>query len=504
MNRLRVLLGILILFIAGGVSASEMFDGETCHVEPDEVIQGDLFVFCGELLIEGRVEGSILGAARTATLTGTVVDSIYLLGGEFIMRGELGKDLHFGGIVVTIQEEATFTNERGGLITANLSNTVDDGATVPGNVINLGYQLIVDGTIDGQINFWGSALQISGQIGDDVTASVGNAESDGSSSQIQTLLIPFPFEVDLVDPGLVLFPTGYIDGQLEYTGPTPGSFNNNQLATDPIYNQTGVTIFDPNEPTSSENIERYLERVLREFATLGFVGLVFMIIIPRQMQSPLRYIRSRPVSTLSVGMLSFILSFPIVLIMALLSIFIIFILSLLPIDTVVIFGGVVLGLANIGVASIFYFTAIYVARVVVALAVGRVLLRIINIRDNGMRGLFFSLLIGTFLVSLMTTIPIPAISWGVNAFMAFLGLGAILTLLRAKISAFIASTPEPTLVSPQTMAYATSNDAPSPSFLPYLNEDPPDYAGPIIEQDNSPGMDNLPEGFDWWGRSDKD
>lgn len=496
MIRIRIALIIAILCLAGGVSAGEYLDGETCHVQPDEVIDGDLFVFCGELRVEGRVTGSIIGAARTAYLTGTVDGSVYLLGGELVLDGTLGKDLHFGGIVVTVNETATFETDNGGIISANLSNTITEGASVPGNITNLGYQLIVDGTVDGQVSFWGSALRVRGEIGDDVTATVGNAESDGASSQIQTLLIPFPFEVDLVDPGLIISADGYIDGQLEYTGPTSGQFRLDQLAEPPIFNQTGVAIFDPTEPTSTENIERYLQSVLREFFSLGFVGLVFLFIIPRQIQSPVRYIKSRPVSTLGVGMLSFILSFPIVLIMALLSIFIVVILSLLPINTVVIFGGVVLGLANIGAASIFYFTAIYVARVVVALAIGRFIVRLANQWDGGLRSLLLSLLIGTLSLSFLTTIPVQAISWGVNAFTAFLGLGAILTLVRVKISAFLASTPQP------QPAYAASGQATVSETMPYFADE--HYSSPVIDQEDAPGMRNLPEGFDWWGNSDKD
>lgn len=498
MIRIRIVLIIAILFIAGGVSASEYLDGETCHVQPDEVIEGDLFVFCGELRVEGQVNGSILGAARSATITGTVDGSLYLLGGELNLSGTLGKDLHFGGIALSVNDTADFETTNSGIVSANLSNTIAENATVPGNIINLGYQLIIEGVVAGQVNFWGSALHINGQVGDDVTASVGNAESDGASSQIQTLLIPFPFEVNLVDPGLVLGENGYIDGQLEYTGPTRGQFRRNQLAETPIFNQTGVAIFNPNEPTSTENIERYLRRVLYEFISLAFVGLVFMLAIPRQMQSPLRYIKSRPVSTLGVGMLSFILSFPIVLIMALLSVFVVVILSLLPIDTVVIFGGMVLGLANIGAASIFYFTAIYVARMIVALAVGRFIVRRTNQWDDGWRGLGLSLLIGTLILSFFTTIPVPAVSWGVNAFTAFLGLGAILTILRVKIAAFLASTPaEP------TPAYEEASATTISTALPYLPDDMQDYANPIIDQEDGPGMRNLPEGFDWWGNSDK-
>ena len=72
------------------------------------------------------------------------------------------------------------------------------------------------------INFWGSALTISGDVGGDVTATVGNSESRNAASNIETLLFPLQFDVELRNPGLILTESGAIDGQLEYTGPTEG------------------------------------------------------------------------------------------------------------------------------------------------------------------------------------------------------------------------------------------------------------------------------------------
>ena len=43
--------------IATIVSAREILDGERCHVPEDTVITGDLFALCGDLIIDGRVDG---------------------------------------------------------------------------------------------------------------------------------------------------------------------------------------------------------------------------------------------------------------------------------------------------------------------------------------------------------------------------------------------------------------------------------------------------------------
>jgi hypothetical protein len=489
----RLLIFALVFMIAGGATASELLGGERCQVEVGEVIQGDLFAFCGEMTIEGRVEGNVFGAARSVVITGEVTGGVYIAGGEMAFGGKIGKDLHFVGLILTVQNTTEFDHPQGSIISINLSLTLQSDALVPGNISDIGYQLIVDGDVDGEINFWGSALRLASTVGGDVQATVGSVGSNSGASQIETLLIPFPFEIQLVDPGLIVLANARIEGQLEYRSASPGILNEDQLANPPIYHSTGSTTFDPIEPTSAASLQRYFSGLLREFATLAFISIVFLLVIPRQIQSPLRYMQMRPVSTFGVGLLSFIMSFPIVLMMALFSLLIMLVLSLLPIDTVVIISGVVLVLANIGLASIFYFTAIYVARMVAALAIGRfVMQHIIHRFDGSWRSLFFSLMIGDIFLAVATSTSISLVSWGINAMAAFLGLGAILILLQDKVKVFLASSPAAARMRSE---YGTTL-AKSPRRLP---ASVPSYPLTSSADQENIGMDDLPKGFDWWG-----
>ncbi|MFW5691996.1 MAG: hypothetical protein ACOCX3_01455 [Chloroflexota bacterium] len=494
-RRLILALVIFLLFaVTGGASARGILDGETCNVEADTVIEGNLFVLCGELRIDGHVRGSVIGGARSARINGMVDGSVYLFGGELIVTGELGKDIHFAGLVLDVTDTAAFTHHRGSILSANLSGTIAGGSTVPGHITSVGYQLIVNGDVGGEVNFWGSALTISGEVEQDVTATVGNAESGGASSQIETLLIPFPFEVELIDPGLILEGDGAVRGQLDYTGPTPGIIDGTTERT-PIYRTTEEPLLTGTPvQQSARSLRRYFSAVFREFLALGFIGVLTVILVPRYMLAPVRRMQMNPVSSLGVGMLSFILSFPIVLIVALLSVVLVLLLSLLPLDNVVLFGGIVLGLANIGGASVFYFTAIYIARVVFALAVGRLIVRLTfrDRDDNGWRYLLASVGVGVFLMAMAGSIPI--FGWGFNALALFMGLGAILGVLRQQMKK-IRSTPTPG-PSPRPARYAP----PVISRLPYTPEEARRTPPPLID-DEPPaiGMDNLPEGFNWWG-----
>jgi hypothetical protein len=483
---------VLLLMSAGIVSARELLEGERCRVEAGTVIAGDLFVFCNELNIAGEVEGNLIGLARDVVITGEIGGSIYVIGGELELSGTLGKDLHFIGLILRVEDGAYFADQRGSILTANLSHAIEPDVVVPGSVLNAGYQLLVKGEINQEVNFWGSALHVAGRVGGDVTAAVGSSESDGASSQIETLLLPFPFQVTLVDPGLVLLEDAFIGGMLEYTGPSVGVLEG-AVGREIVFQSTAIEPIVLGAPVeeSARSLQLYGGQVLQEVLTLGLIGVALLLVAPRQMQAPLRSLQTRPLSTLGVGMLSFVLSFPIVLIFAVLSLLIVFILSLLPMQTFVIFGGVVLGLVNIGWASVFYFTAIYIARLIFALALGRVVVYVLFDDDGSLRYQFASLGIGVLALGVLGSIPV--IGWGFNALALFVGLGAILTVLQNQFRRFRASGQEETPPAGEQVP-----------LLPYFAGDGQQFATPVISEESPPevGLDDLPDGFDWWGEDD--
>lgn len=497
--RRRVLVILISLFLmttVGSVAAREIIDGDDCHILADRVVEGDLFSICSELIVDGHVTGNILGIARTIHINGQVDGNLYLVGVELKVDGYVRKDVHFAGLVLEIGEESRF-DERSGLISANLSNTVKSNATLPGSIVNVGYQLIVDGHVGDEINFWGSTLFIDGSVEGDIYATVGDSDSDGVSSQIETLLIPFRLELELADPGLTLTDNGRVDGRLEYTGPTPAILSG-ELAETPVFNNTSLAPIDFSDTEqTARGIQNYLSGIWGDFITLFVIGGIAILLMPRVMQAPLKPMQLRPISTIGVGLLSFIISFPIVLIIFLISVVIVLILGIVRLNEIAIIGAIVLGLANFGSAGLFYFTAIYVSRIIVSIAVGRLILHLLRRDDNSIQSLLLALGIGLSLFTIAGTIPI--IGWIFPALALFLGLGAILSVIQAQFrrlrdvgtnnnSPMMTSVPPP-LPYPMNQMHA----------LPYFPEDAQRYAPPIIDHTERPiGTDNLPPGFEWW------
>ncbi len=473
MHAKRVLIALAVLLTMPGISlARDIRQGDRCVVEADERIDGNLFALCRSLVIDGRVEGNLIGAAVEAQINGIVAGDVYLAAGQLDTRGLLGKDLHFIGAVLGIHPETRFADERADLMSASLSTTVQEGAQVPGTIIDLGYQLVIEGAIGDEVSFWGSALTVDGAINGDVDATVGDPTTN--VSQLDTVLRQL-FNVGVMNPGLRVTERGSIQGHLSYTGPVEGEIEGT-LRSEPEFTRI-LVLPDIIQQDTPRVVSTYVSEVVREFLTLTIVGVVGLLLMPHTLLSPIRNLQMRPAPSLSVGLITFIVSLPFWLIILALVAVVILILLLLQLGGLIIAVSALLGLIFLLGASIFYFVAIYVTRVIVALGLGRALMRMGPGDSHHPRIAYVHLLAGVALLAVLYSLPL--IGWLLSAVSAFLGLGALLLIIRGQVRMI--------------------RDAPGTRvrLLPRLREIP--AIPPMIgDSKRPPGMDNLPEGFRWW------
>jgi len=529
----RSVLIICLLATATVVSAREVLNRTECVVEAGTVIEGTLFTLCEKLDILGEIDGDVIGVAIRTRIAGRVNGSVYLASGQLDISGTILRDVHFVGPVLRVHpyeaatkpedEDAGHSNSdeyglQGGIKAASLSVTVLEGARIAKGIINFGYQLIVHGEVGSEISFWGSALLVDSAVRSNIYATVGDPSAD--SSQIETLLLPFNFDVALRDPGFVLSDVGHIVGDLIYTGPAEGDIQGRV---------SGKTIFTPVTPTALPTLEEpatitiFISQLGREFTTLLAIGVIGLVAVPNLMQAPIRNLRTRPFASFSVGMLAFLLSFPVVLIMLLLSVVVLIVLYAISLSGVAVAVGIVLGLVNIGGVSLFYFVAIFVARAIIGLALGRFLLSVTIGINGDTRWLYISLIIGVLLLSAFASIP--QIGWIINAASLFLGLGTILNVImdqfrkiRDTAPAWYASStaithphippvdvPHVEVFNPNSETADTGEieeeeaDERATQEAAVVEDDSPPPIPPddVEESDyHGPGMQNLPEVFD--------
>lgn len=479
MRRRLIMVVGLLLVVMGNLQvafAHDVVQGDECTISAGEVIDGNVFSLCRTLTVSGEIDGNLYGAASTILIDGKVDGSLYLVATELSISGSVGGNIHFAGGVLRLQPTALLLSETADVMSLSLS-TEARNARVPGSIISSSYQLVLDGEVGGEVSFWGSALTINSTVEDDVTAAVGNPNAPGVS-ELRTMLGFLNIDVDLSTPGLRVSETGMIDGQLRYEAPSEAEIAV-PLPNAPIYTPVATqNDFPAPERSFGENLRDFVGSAIREFVGLALIGVVGLLFFPRTLQAPVYSLRVRPLSSFGVGLLTFIISIPLFFILVpLVGTVLVLVLALLQLSDLAVIAAIIVSVLDLGGAGLFYFTAIFISRVVVCLWIGHGFVRSV-FRQRSERAMsLISLFIGAAVLALASSLPY--VGFFINALAAFLGLGAMLTLTLQQME------------RTQTKAITA---------VPLHPEDARQLPPPIIEDRPSlgPGMDNLPEGFHWW------
>ncbi len=482
--RLFLLVALLGLLTCGAAFARGIEQGETCSVPADAVIQGALFAFCQTLDIAGRVEGNVIGIGLRATISGDVSGNVYLAGLELDVTGAVDGDLHYVGLMLELASADTAQRHvvRGQLIFAALSFALGSETQFFGPITGVGYQALINGEVRGEVNYWGSAFLLNNKLDGDVYTTVGNPGSD--VSDVETLLLPLGIEFSPATPGLVITGRGSIRGDLEYSGPAEAVIEG-QISGDVTHYST-MTVFIPELPQRGLATLIY-DNFKREFTVLLTVGILGIAFAGRRFPYPLTQMRRRPAHSFVIGMLLFIISFPITLLLLLATLVIVLLLLVLNLEGVALPVGVFLGLVDVGLIGSFYFCAIFAARAVFALGLGRLVMQVATGRANARRRPRLSMLIGVALLALLTAVP--GLGFLFNAGALFLGLGAIASSIMGWLRA---------------MRRSRSGGASPAGGVGWSVEDEPQSANiaPTAQAELPPllpanlGLEDLPVGFD--------
>lgn len=500
---------LLLLLPAMSVSANEVESGEECIIAADRIVNGPLFAFCEELYVYGVVEGDIIGASILTVIDGTVTGNIYMVGGQLDIRANVDADIHYGGAVLRLNpveevEEGSelpqipFISTRS-IKALTLSTTIYSQTVIERGILNAGYQLIIHGDIQDDVGFGGSTLIVNGAVDGEVDAIVGDPQAESDQIEALLYLLPFDLDIQLIDPGLTIGEGAEISGDVLYTGPVEGRINGQ------VNGALQYTAPQPTVPPAFETnfLQLYFEALGSEFATLLIIGVLVVFFANNFLEAPVANLRTRPFASLGVGLLGFLLSFPIILIFVVLCLALLGFLFIIGFRGVVLAIGLVLGLLNVGGASIFYFVAIFVTRAIVGLAIGRLILRVIfkrNDVDDYRRLQYLALAIGVFIIAATSSLPLIGVF--INATALFLGLGAILIVVLAQFERFRNTTavtrapnyqPSPAIIREHRYRPDMQQASVSSTHADSLNikSDEDTYTLP------PPGSDNLPEGFDW-------
>lgn len=494
---------LLLSMSVGGVEAADGMSGwDECVVQADEYIEHDFYFVCRTLVIHGTIEGDVMGMAFKVTIArdAHVMGDVWVLGGKLVVQGEIDDDVRFGGASVEITDQARMTNPKGDITAAAIEVDIQQDAVVPGDVLMYGVQLSIQGEVGGDIDFQGQIFILEqGRVNGNVDVLVGDARQEVS---VRTLPI---YDIRLRrNYGLYITRDAYVGGNLNYQSAQqigiPSHVVQGETSYTQLLEQDDITRVE--QPETFISITRsYIARVYRDFTTFMIVGSLLLWLAPNIMTETVNRVRRSVIPAFSWGFITSILTIPVFILVLFFSILIFFAITILTYFSSMLFVvGIFLIILNVIVLAAFAFWVFYLGPTIAYFILGRAIIRIIQ-RNWARRNrhpddppLYFpplpphyrwvALALGVLVFALIVNLPlpqpVPVIALMLQAGASWVGLGAFFIYGR-------------------DFWYVGGQRVKRRSWVERrLQKGTP----PPEEPDIPLGMDNLPEGFDWFTNDD--
>ncbi len=139
--------------------------GDRIAVGGDEVVEGDLYVFGGDVSVDGRITGDLVVFAGQVSINGGVEGDVFAGAGAVDIDGEVGGDVRAGAGQLQI-----------------------DGSVAEDVFAGVG-RLDAGGTIGGDLVFGAGQVVVPGDVGGDVLGSTGSYSRSGDVSGTEDVTV---------------------------------------------------------------------------------------------------------------------------------------------------------------------------------------------------------------------------------------------------------------------------------------------------------------------------
>ena len=375
---LAVLLVVILVtcFTSSPVLAADLRSGDTVTVASGDVVDDDLYVAGGSIVIDGTINGDLWAVGRDVTINGTVNGSLVAVAQTVEVNGDVARAARLAGEM-----------------------------------------LVIRGRVNGDLIAFGGSLGIAStaEVGGDLLLGVGNARIDGliegdvkGGAGEVTITDGVHGDVELEVDNLTITSTANIKGDLTYTSEEEADIQSGaQVGGTTTHNVPEVE--EPAEAAAAVAIAGAVMGKVVAFLMILVIGIILILAAPRWMASMADSIRAKPLLSLGWGA-AMLFAVPIAAIVVCFTVI-----------------GIPVGLIALAVWGI----AIYLSQIPVALLIGRLILR--RLGDVESKGLLIGAL-ALGLVILIILRVIPFVGFWVWLATALFGLGAVVvaqTRLRA-------------------------------------------------------------------------
>ena len=413
-------LAVLVVLLAVPTTAwaFEGRGGDVGVIKADEGIDDDLYVGAGQFTLDGTVKGDLFVAGGMLEINGTVEGDLVAAGQSVVINGEVQDDARIAGYALIVGGQVGDD-----LITAGFSLDNKGRSEVGGDLLSVGYQILMGGNVKGKADVSGGAVQIAGAVGGDVKVDVGGSEPG-------TRMPPgFPFAPNMppvpsVPTGLTIDEDASIGGDLRYEANAeveiPAGVVAGEIGFTQYISEVGPQA-EERRPSPALLLGRWAVRQVRRLITLLLVGAAMMWLVPDWTRKLAGIVEGQPLPSLGWGLVSILafgaLMFVLVVGTAVLAILFGLVTLGELVGRIITLGGIATGVTAFG----FSVTWAYVTRVVVSLLLGQLIFRLFKSDAAGHR--WWPMLLGVVIFVLIAAIPV--LGWLARLAAVLLGLGAV-------------------------------------------------------------------------------
>jgi cytoskeletal protein CcmA (bactofilin family) len=418
------LLGLIALSWSLPSHAFDWRSGRVISVKSGETLDDDLYAAGASIFIDGTVKGDVFAFGQTVTINGTIEGSLFTAAQSIIVNGTIKGTLRGAGNVIYLAEQAKVGRD---LIGASESIELRKGSTVGRDFVYAGAEALLEGSVSRNAKIAAAGLEIKGTVGGNVTAEIGDKE-DADHQRTRFMFGHSDFEIPKVPMGIAIDKDAKISGNLSYSQTKDinfpaGSVIGKITRTEPSYDR---------QPHN--NTAHWLLHFLREMISLLIIALLLLWLIPKFLMSVTQTLRARPWPSFlwgAVAFATFIVSVIIVCLATALLAALFGVLTIKPLVATVIFGGI---LGEFTLILGFAFVCVFLAKILVAIAIGQWLLH--QVKSPLADHRFWPMLVGvpllTMAIAIISMPFIPEIFGGLFKFVILLfGLGALWLWARA-------------------------------------------------------------------------
>ncbi|HET7767264.1 MAG TPA: polymer-forming cytoskeletal protein [Chloroflexota bacterium] len=364
----------LVVLYRSPAHALERRSGEAMIVAAGEVVDDDLAASGRLLRIDGTVRGDVYAVAQHITIAGIVEGDVIALAQQVVVDGQVFGDVRAAGATVDVN----------GVVARNVSGaaqrvTIGSGGRVGGSVASAAETLSVSGDVGGALASVGEDVILQGRIGR---------------------------RAELATERITLGPSASIGGDLTYHSERPIELRPGAVS--------GQINFRPIErPQRPVRVQRnqwqQFGGAVGNFLSLtwltgsALVGLAMLRLFPRFVARYLDALERNVAASLGVGAIALVGTLPLAILLAI----------------------TIVGLPAAAVLAGGWFTGLFVGWLLLAVAVGGVLIGLV--RRGQPRRLAWSFLLGLVVLYLATRVPF--VGPFVGGLGMTLGLGALVIAL---------------------------------------------------------------------------